>query len=62
MCVYFCAQRQYIFIHDTLLEFMSIGKTAVAMQNLRAHYKKLQAQDPKTDSSLLEKEYMVRLV
>ena len=53
-------QRQYIFIHDTLLEAIRMGDTEVSIQNLRAHYKKMQAHDPKADSSMLEQEYMVR--
>lgn len=53
-------QRQYIFIHDTILEYISMGETEVTIQNLRNHYKKLQAHDPRTESSLLEMEYKVR--
>ena len=37
-----------------------MGDTEVTIQNLRNHYKKLQAHDPKIESSLLEIEYKVR--
>lgn len=59
MSLYISVQRQYIFIHDTLLENINMGDTEVTIQNLRGHFKKLQAHDPKTDSSLIEKEYLV---
>ena len=37
-----------------------MGDTEVTIQNLRNHYKKLQAHDPRIESSLLEIEYKVR--
>lgn len=55
----FALQRQYIFIHDTLLEHLRAGNTEVSIQDLRKHYKQLQDQDPNLECSRMEKEYGV---
>lgn len=59
---YFCyyIQRQYIFIHDAVLELIRIGKTEVSIQNLRRTYKELQAQNPQSETSHLEEQFLVR--
>ena len=52
-------QRQYIFIHDTLLELLKVGETEISIQNLRRRHKELQAQNPETELSGLEQEFVV---
>ena len=52
-------QRQYIFIHDAMLEVIKMGNTEVSSQSLRRTLKQLQAQDPQTETSRLEEEYLV---
>ena len=56
---YHMTQRQYIFIHDAMLEVIRMGNTEVSIQNLRQTFKKLQAQNPDTETSRLEEEYLV---
>ena len=52
-------QRQYIFTHDAVMELLRIGDTEVPIQNLRRKYKELQAQNPESELSGLEEEYLV---
>ena len=52
-------QRQYIFIHDAVLELIRIGNTEVPIQDLRRTYSKLQAQNPQSETSALEDDYLV---
>ena len=52
-------QRQYIFIHDAVLELIRIGNTEVPIQDLRRTYSQLQAQNPQSETSALEDDYLV---
>ena len=54
-------QRQYIFIHDAIVEKLRVGDTEIGIQNLRRRHKELLAQDSHTGSSPMEQEYKVRV-
>ena len=53
------SQRQYIFIHDAVLELIRIGNTEVSIQSLRKTFKHLQEQNPHSETSGMEEEYLV---
>ena len=55
-------QRQYIFIHDAVLELIQIGDTEISIQNLRKTYQHLQSQNPDSETSGLEEEFLVSVV
>ena len=52
-------QHQYIFIHDALLEMINVGETEIPIHNLRRRVKELQAQNPDSELSPIEEEYIV---
>ena len=52
-------QKQYIFIHDTVLEAIKVGNTQIEVVNLRKKLNELGALDPETDQSGIEAEFAV---
>lgn len=52
-------QRQYIFIHDAILELIEVGETEIPIHILRRRVKELQAQNPDSELSAMEEEYIV---
>ncbi len=52
-------QRQYIFIHDCIMEILKIGETSMPIQALRRRHKELLLHDPHLDTSKMEAEYAV---
>lgn len=53
-------QKQYIFIHDTILEAIEVGNTQIEVMNLRKKINELGALDPESDQSGIEAEFSVR--
>ena len=52
-------QHQYIFIHNAILELINVGETEIPIHNLRRRVKELQAQNPESELSPIEEEYIV---
>ena len=52
-------QKQYIFIHDTIMEAIKVGNTQIEVMNLRKKLNELGALDPETDQSGIEAEFGV---
>jgi len=60
VCVPF-QQRQYIFIHDTLLEHIRAGDTEVDARDLYSHFQSMKKKAGMRNT-LLELEYEVRVM
>ena len=60
--IVFLHQKQYIFIHDTILEAIKVGNTQIEVMNLRKKLNELGALDPETDQSGIEAEFGVSII
>ena len=60
--IVFLHQKQYIFIHDTILEAIKVGNTQIEVMNLRKKLNELGALDPETDQSGIEAEFGVSTI
>lgn len=58
----FVFQAQYIFIHDTLLEYLTFGVTEVQVRDLRDYIKKLKQPADGGAEMNVDKEFHVRLL
>jgi len=60
--IFSLVQKQYIFIHDAVLEAIKVGNTQIEVVNLRKKLHELGALDPETDQSGIESEFAVSVV
>ena len=54
MLAFYTMQKQYIFIHDAILEAIACGDTQINASDLRRAIKKLSCRDPATHLTVFE--------